>query len=252
MKKTLLYPLIVFLFCGLLPQLKAQGLRGALNTATQVISSGSGSGSGASFTQSEAAQAIKEALTKGSAKGVDLVSVTDGFYKNTAIKIPFPKEAEVVASTLRRIGMGSLVDKAVLAFNRAAEGAAQQAKPIFINSIKQLTIQDAINIVSNQQQDAATRFLERTTSESLVSAFKPSIKTSLDKTLATKYWKDCMTAYNRLPFVRKVNPDLTDYVTRKAVSGIFYMVAQEEAKIRKDPLSRTTDLLKKVFGNIKI
>jgi hypothetical protein len=246
-KQNMRQIIIVLLLC--LPAATfSQGLRGAIKAVKQTATGGSVGGG--KFTQSEAADAIKEALTKGAVNGVDLVSVTDGYFKNPKIKIPFPKEAEVVASTLRKAGMGSLVDKTVLALNRAAEGAAKEAKPIFINSIKQLTVQDAVNIVSGTQQDAATRFLERSTTEPLVSAFKPSIKTALDKSLATRYWKDCMTTYNRIPFVRKINPDLPDYVTRKAISGLFYMISLEEAKIRKDPLARSTDLLKKVFGSL--
>lgn len=209
-----------------------------------------GGGAG-NFTEGEAAKAIKEALMKGISAGVDKVSVTNGYFGNSLIKIPFPKDAQVVETTLRQVGMGSMIDNMVLASNRAAESAAKQALPIFVNSITQMTISDAINIVSNKQSDAATQFLQRTTTEPLVSAFKPSIKSALDKTLATKYWADIMGYYNKIPFVQKVNTDLTDFVTRKAVSGLFYMIAQEEAKIRKDPGARTSDILKKVFGNVK-
>ncbi len=209
-----------------------------------------GGGTG-NFTESEAAKAIKEALMKGISTGVDKVSVTDGYFKNGLIKIPFPKDAQVVETTLRQIGMGSMIDNVVLASNRAAESAAKQALPIFVNSITQMTINDAINIVSNKQSDAATQFLQRTTTEPLVAAFKPSIKSALDKTLATKYWADVMGYYNKVPFVQKINTDLTDFVTRKAVSGLFYMIGQEEARIRKDPGARTSDILKKVFGNLK-
>lgn len=147
--------------------------------------------------------------------------------------------------------MGSLVDNAVLSMNRAAESAAKQAGPIFINGIKQMTITDAVNIVSNKQPDAATQFLQRTTTESLVSAFKPSIKTALDKTLATKYWGDITGYYNKLPFVNPINTDLPDYVTRKAIDGLFYMVAQEEAKIRKDPMGTANNIIEEVFGKVK-
>lgn len=215
-------------------------------TTTTTTSSSSGN-----FTQAEAAEAIKQALTNGITNGVQKVSVTDGYFKNLAIKIPFPSQAKQVESTLRSIGLGSMIDKMVLTINRSAETAAKQATPIFVNSIKQMTITDAINIVSNKQPDAATQFLQRTTTEQLVVAFKPSIKSALDKTLATKYWGDIMSRYNRIPFVTKVNTDLPDYVTRKAIDGLFYVVAQEEAKIRKDPMAQTTDILKKVFGGIK-
>ena len=113
-----------------------------------------------------------------------------------------------------------------------------------------MTLTDAMNIVSNQQPDAATKFLQRTTTESLVTAFKPPIKTALDKTLATKYWNDIMTYYNKIPFVQKVNPDLNDFVTRKAISGLFYMVGQEEAKIRKDPVGQGSKIIETVFGSV--
>lgn len=220
------------------------GVGDIINTVT-----GGTSGTG-NFTQTEAAKAIKEALTKGVTEGVNKVSITDGFFKNAAIKIPFPSQVKTIENTLRSVGMGSLIDKFVLSLNRAAESSAKQAGPIFVNAITKMTINDAINIVSNQQPDAATRFLERTTTEQLVTSFKPSIKTALDKSLATKYWKEITTYYNKIPFVNKVSTDLPDYVTRKAISGLFYMVAQEEAKIRKDPAARTTDILQKVFGGI--
>lgn len=203
------------------------------------------------FTQAEAGNAIKEALLKGINTGVQKVSITDGFFKNAFIKILLPPEVQTAESTLRSLGMGKLVDQTVLSMNRAAESASKEATPIFTNAIKQMTVTDAINIVNNKQQDAATQFLQRTTNEQLVTAFKPSIKTALDKTLATKYWKDLTTYYNKIPLVKKVNTDLPDYVTRKATAGLFYMIAQEEAKIRKDPAARTSEILKKVFGSIK-
>jgi hypothetical protein len=115
-----------------------------------------------------------------------------------------------------------------------------------------MTLSDAVSLVNNKQQDAATQFLKRTTTEQLVAAFKPSIKAALDQVGATKYWSDVMNQYNKIPFVSKVETDLPDYVTRKAIDGLFYMIAQEEAQIRKDPLARTSDLLKKVFGNVKL
>lgn len=203
------------------------------------------------ITEGDASSAIKEALMKGVQVGVDKVSITDGYFKNSIIKIPFPAQVKQVESALRSVGMGSVVDNAVLSMNRAAESAAKQAGPIFLNSIKQMTINDAVNIVSNQQPDAATQFLERTSTESLVGAFKPSIKTALDKTLATKYWSDITGYYNKLPFVNPISTDLPDYVTRKAIDGLFYMVAQEEAKIRKDPMGETNKIIKDVFGKVK-
>ena len=136
--------------------------------------------------------------------------------------------------------------------NHAAENAATKATPIFIDAIKQLSITDAINIVNNKQQDAATQFLKRTTTEQLVKLFKPSIKDALDKIGATQIWSDLMGEYNKIPFHGSVNTDLPDYVTRKAIDGLFYMIAKEEATIRQDASARTSALLQKVFGNIKL
>ncbi len=208
-------------------------------------------GATSSITQLDAASAIKDALSKGITTGVNKVSVTDGYFGNSLIKIPFPQDVQIVESTLRSFGMGSMIDNLVLSLNRAAENAAVQAGPIFLNSIKQMTITDALNIVGNQQPDAATQFLQRTTTESLVGAFKPSIKTALDNILATRYWSDITTYYNKIPFVSPVNTDLPDYVTRKATSGLFLMIAQEEAKIRKDPVGTGSAIVDKVFGAFK-
>lgn len=200
-----------------------------------------------SYTSEEAAKAIKEALVKGTNKGTDLVSNLDGFYKNPEIKIPFPPEAKIVESTLKKIGLNKQVDEVVLSLNRAAEDAAKTAKDIFVNAITQMTITDAINIVKGDT-NAATIYLKRTTTTSLATAFSPIIKNSLNKVNATKYWNDAMTAYNKVPFVEKINPDLTQYVTDKAMYALFLMISREESLIRKDPMARTTELLKKVFG----
>ncbi len=200
------------------------------------------------FTEVEAANAIKEALIQGTGKSVDIVSALDGYFKNPEIKIPFPPEAANVESKLRAIGLGSEVDKAILSINRAAEDAAKEAAPIFIAAIKNMTIADAIGIVKGNQ-NAATLYLSKTTGVELKRKFSPVIKNSLDKVNATRYWTDIMNAYNKIPFVQKMNPDLSAYVTDKAIEGLFVMVAKEELKIRKDPVARTTELLRKVFGN---
>lgn len=235
-------------------KVKTTGGSGSNTSGSTTTSSGSGSPAGdilSTITEGDASSAIKEALKKGVQVGVDKVSVTDGFFGNAMIKIPFPDQVKQVESALRSVGMGSLIDNAVLSMNRAAESAAKQAGPIFLNSITQMTVTDAVNIVSNQQPDAATQFLKRTTTESLVSSFKPSIKAALDATLATKYWGDITGYYNKLPFVSPVNTDLPDYVTRKAIDGLFYMVAQEEAKIRKDPAGSASKVVSDVFSKVK-
>ncbi|MTI24453.1 DUF4197 domain-containing protein [Fulvivirga kasyanovii] len=190
---------------------------------------------------------LKEALIKGITTGSAEASKIDGYFKNPKIKIPFPPDVQRVEEKLRQIGLGNEVDKFVMTLNRGAEDAAKEAKPIFINAIKSMTIQDAWGILKGDD-NAATQYLIKTTSVQLKSKFKPVIKNSLDKVNATKYYGDIVTTYNKIPFVDKVNPDLDDYATDKAIEGLFYLVAQEEEKIRKDPVARTTELLKKVFA----
>lgn len=202
---------------------------------------------GTGFSQEEAAKAIKESLIKGTSSGTETVSKTDGYFKNPEIKIPFPEDVKKVEQKLRTIGAGKKVDEVILSINRAAEMAAIEAKPIFITAIKQLTVRDAINIVRGED-DAATKYLNRTTNAILYEKFKPIIVSALEKTNATKHWKTVITTYNRIPMIKKANPDLEDYVTKKAIYGLFIMIAREEKRIRKNPAARTTDLLKKVFG----
>lgn len=204
-------------------------------------------GGDAPLTTAEVAEGLKEALIKGISTGSDLVSVTDGYFKNPEIKIPFPPEVQKVETTLRNIGLGGQVDKFVLALNRGAEDAAKEAKPIFIAAIKSMTIQDAWAILKGEE-NAATEYLKRTTSGLLKEKFKPVIQTSLNKVSATKYYGEIVTRYNQIPLVDKVNPDLDDYATDKAIEGLFTMIAREEKEIRQDPVARTTELLKKVFG----
>lgn len=205
-------------------------------------------GSSTPLTTAEVAQGLKEALTKGISKGADLVSQTDGYFKNPEIKIPFPPEVQKVEERLRQIGFGNEVDKFVLTLNRGAEDAAREAKPIFIEAIRSMTIDDAWAILRGED-DAATQYLKRTTSGLLKEKFKPVIQSSLNKVNATRYYSDIVTRYNQIPLVQKVNPDLDDYATDKAIEGLFLMIAKEERNIRENPVARTTELLKKVFGS---
>lgn len=199
------------------------------------------------LTTAEVAEGLKEALVKGISTGSDLVSVTDGYFKNPEIKIPFPPDVKKVEDALRKIGLGNQVDKFVMTLNRGAEDAAKEAKPIFIAAIKSMTIQDAWSILRGED-NAATEYLKRTTSGLLKEKFKPVIQSSLNKVNATKYYSDIVTRYNQIPLVDKVNPELDDYATDKAIEGLFLMIAKEEKNIRQDPIARTTELLKKVFG----
>jgi len=199
------------------------------------------------LTERDAIDGIKEALVKGTGESVSLVSKTDGFFLNPEIKIPFPENARTIESKLRAIGFGSKVDEMILTLNRAAEDAAKSAQPIFVSAITGMNISDAIQIVKGKN-DAATQYLARTTTPELKAKFSPVIKSSLDKVDATRLWAELITAYNQIPFVSQQNPDLTGCVTDKAISGLFTMIAKEELKIRQDPVARTTELLKRVFG----
>jgi len=199
-------------------------------------------------TEEEAGLGIKEALTQGVTTAVLNLNKKDGFFGSDFYKILLPPDAKKVETTFRKIGLGSQVDKAILAVNRGAEDAVGSAKPIFMDAIREMTVKDALGIVRGNKY-AATQYFKQKTSEKLVAAFTPSVKASLDKTYATKYYGDVVTTYNSLPTTfEKANPDLTNYVVGKAVDALFDQVAQQEAEIRANPLARTTEILKKVFG----
>lgn len=198
------------------------------------------------LSNSEIVSGLKQALEIGAQNSAGQLSSLDGFFKNAAIKILLPQEAQKVEKTLRDLGMGSLVDKAILSVNRAAEDAAKSAAPIFVNAIKTMSIQDALGILKGGDF-AATNYLKSRTTSPLTDAFKPVIEKSLGNVGATKYWADLFNTYNKFA-TSKINPDLSAYVTEKAMDGIFFQVGLEEQKIRKDPAARVTELLKKVFS----
>lgn len=225
-----------------LPKIGGLKLPSTITTRTTKTTTTTGKVSNA-----EAASGLREALMQGITKGADQASKVDGFNLNSLIRIPFPPDAQRVATTLRRIGLGSQVDKFELSLNRGAEDAAQKAKPIFLSAIKSLTFSDVWNILTGQK-DAATQYLKRTTTAQLSTAFQPIIQQSLDKVGATRYYTDLTTRYNMIPLVKPVETDLNKYATGKAIDGLFVLVAQEEANIRENPVARTTALLKKVFG----
>ena len=190
---------------------------------------------------------LKQALELGIAQGVDLVSQKDGYYGNSLAKILFPEPLQKVDNTLRSIGLGSLADEGVKLLNRAAEDAVTEAKPIFINAVKNLSFSDATAILTGGK-NAATDYLKNTTTQSLIQAFSPKIQASLGKVGADQVWSSIIDKYNAVPLVTKVNPDLTSYVTEKAIDGLFLQIAQKEEDIRTNIGSRTTPLLQKVFA----
>lgn len=216
-----------------------------LGKLKNLVSKASGSG----VTENEAGQGIKEALAKGVTTAVLNLNKTDGFFGSNIYKMLLPPDAQKIETTLRKAGMGAQVDKAILAINRGAEDAVGFAKDIFISAIKEMTLTDALNILKGNK-DAATQYFKQKTSEKLIAAFTPSVKSSLDKVEATKYYGDIVTTYNNFPTTfKKVNPDLPSYVVGKSVDALFDQVAKEEANIRDNPMARTSEILKKVFGS---
>ena len=214
------------------------------DVAQQVLNQAGGTDA---LTTTEIVSGLKEALTVGAQTSSSKLSAVNGFFADAAVKILMPPEAEKVESTLRSVGLGNVVDKAILSMNRGAEEAAKSAAPIFIDAIKQMTISDAIGILKGGDF-AATNYFKQKTTATLTAAFKPVINNALTKVDATKYWNDVFTVYNKFS-TKPVNTDLSAYVTSKAIDGIFYEVGLEEQKIRKDPVARTTEILKKVFGS---
>lgn len=207
-----------------------------------------GNKSGTGITEGEAGQGIKEALSQGVTNAVLNLNKQDGFFGSEIYKMLLPPDALKAEKTLRNLGMGAQVDKAILAINRGAEDAVGFAKPIFVDAIKEMTLTDALNIIKGDK-DEATKYFKDKTKQKLITAFTPSVKTSLDKVDATKHYSDIINTYNKLPTTfKKADPNLTSYVVGKTVDALFDQVAKEEANIRANPLARTTDILKKVFG----
>lgn len=194
----------------------------------------------------EIAQGLREALNIGIDKQVSKLTLTDGFYKNELVKILLPEELQKVDKTLRDIGLGNLADEGLKVLNRAAEDAVKEATPIFVEAVKGITFNDAKNILMGED-DAATKYLTNTTQTALYTKFSPVIKSSFEKVGAAEIWGNLITRYNSIPLTKKVNPDLTDYVTNEALNGVYTMIAVEEKEIRTKVSSRTTELLKKVF-----
>jgi hypothetical protein len=203
------------------------------------------------LTQAEVAQGLKEALTVGIGNVVNVVAITDGFYKNSEIRIPFPEEAIKVKEFCINAGLKNQVTQFEEKLNRAAEEAAKGSKEVFIDAIKQMTISDAITILKGGD-DAATQYLKKTTSTTLYNKFYPVVVSATDKIMLAKYWTPLVEKYNTAMTItggEKVNTDLNAYVTNKALDGLYLMVAKEEKKIRVDPVARVTDILIKVFGS---
>lgn len=238
MKKIIAFVFLVSVFTS------CHQLNRALQTAGEVLEETEGS---SGLSQAEAAQGIKEALTRGVSYGTGLLSAKDGFFKSATYKILFPPEAQKVEENLRKFGFSGTADRMVEAFNRGAEEATAHAKTIFVNAISQMTVQDAIGVVTGGE-GAATAYLKKTTTASLREKFRPEIQKALDKVQVLALWEDVMTTYNSLPISKeKIEPDLNEYVLGKTMDALFATIEIEENKIRANPALRTTEILKKVF-----
>ncbi len=214
----------------------------ACNELQQVLE-----GAGVGVSEFEIASGLKEALENGVTNQVSTLGIKDGFFKNELVKILLPEELQKVDRALRDIGLSSLADEGLKVLNRAAEDAVGEAIPIFKNAILSMTFSDAKNILMGPQ-DAATQYLQHSTATSLRGKFSPIIQNSFQKVGADRIWNDVISTYNQIPFINKVNPNLTEYTTDQAMKGVFTMVAVEEQKIRTSIASRTSDLLRRVFG----
>jgi hypothetical protein len=221
------------------------------NIANEILSGASGSSGSHSkpLSNDEVVHGLKDALTVGTNNSTGIASKVDGYYKNPKLFIPFPPEAKDVKEKMDALGMKSETDKFVMTLNRAAEEAAKNAAPVFVSAVKGMSIGDGFAILKGAD-NAATMYLKDKTSAELKQKFTPVVKAALDKVEVTKYWKPIITKYNKIPFVKKQNPDLTAYVTERAMAGLFLLIAEEEMKIRKDPMARVTDILKTVFGSL--
>lgn len=235
MKKLLLVLLLIPLISIAQTKKKVKKIKVKTPTVTNVINT------------VDISAGLKEALNKGVTEQVSKLTVIDGFYKNEAVKILIPEELQRVDATLRKLGMGSLVDDGIKSLNRAAEDAVKESTPIFINAIKNISISDAKGILLGNES-AATSYLKDSTTKELYAKFNPVVQESIGKVGADVIWNSIIKKYNTIPLVNKVNPDISDYVTTKAMEGVFKMIAVEEKNIREKLTSRNSDLLKSVFA----
>jgi hypothetical protein len=233
------------------------------NIVNNVVNAVTGAASGGGLSNDKIVSGLKEALNVSTRNAVNITSVTDGFFKNPEIFIPFPPEVKQVREVVEKAGMKPQVDEFVKQLNRAAETAVKEATPIFVGAITSMTIADGMQLLKGGD-NAATKFLENKTRPQLYSKFTPVVQSALDKVQISRYWNPIFTQYNKVGSTlnsvgslfgqgnnipANVNPDLKAYVTNKALDGLFKMMAKEETKIRKDPAARVNDLLKTVFGS---
>ncbi|MES2287893.1 MAG: DUF4197 domain-containing protein [Bacteroidota bacterium] len=250
MKKNIIptIALIIMSITACTSQSLQQRAAAAKAAADKALKDSKGTGTNP-LTNDEVISGLKDALTVGTNNSTGIASKLDGYYKNPKLFIPFPPEAKQVKDKMDALGMKPQTDKFVMTLNRAAEEAAKNAAPVFIAAVKGMSIGDGFGILKGAD-NAATQYLKDKTTAELKQKFTPIVKAAIDKVEVTKYWNPIITKYNKIPMVQKQNPDLTAYVTEKAMAGLFMLLAEEELKIRKDPMARVNDILKRVFGGL--
>lgn len=223
----------------------------ATTTTTKPVAAAPAPAPVAPLTEAEASTGLREALTTGITKAVAFASEPDGFNLNDDIRIPFPPDAQLVATTLSSLP-GPLgkqaVEQTTNLLNRAAEAAAPAAKDIFLTALQNLSLSDALSLVTSSSKDAATQLLRKNSETALNAALRPSIVQSLDQVGANAAYGKLIARYNKIPLMTPAKTDLTDYVTAQTVDGLFVLLAQQETKIRQNPAAQSSAILKRVFG----
>ena len=217
--------------------------------STSSDSAASSTGSVSSLTNSEASGGLKEALTQGIGKAVASLGATDGFFGNKDVKIPLPNSLKKIEKGMKFMGMGKQSDELILKMNRAAEAAMPEAKTLLLDSVKKMSLADAKAILTGPQ-DAATQYFKKTTSVQMGEKFLPIVTKATENVQLADSYNKYAEMGSKFGVVKKEDANINQYVTKKALDGVYYMVAQEEAAIRKDPLGQASSLLKKVFGSI--
>lgn len=246
MKKIILVAALATIGC----QANAWDLKDLGSIANEVTKGSSASGSGVdSLSNAEMNSGLKEALNQGVDKAVSSLGTANGFFGNSEVKIPLPESLKKIEKGMKFIGMGKQSDELILKMNRAAEAAVPEAKALLVGSIKQMSLADAKAILTGPQ-DAATQYFKKTTSTQMGEKFLPIVTKATEKVQLAQTYNKYAEMGSKFGVVDKEDANIEQYVTNKALDGLYLMIAKEEAAIRKDPVGQASSLLKKVFGAV--